>query len=266
MYWQSRLEREDKDAAIKAAIHKIRAANKDYGYRRVHYELRKLGFQLNKKRTQRIYQSLGINVKSYGHRYRKYNSYKGVVGRIKPNRINRRFQSSVPYQKITTDTTELEYHELDANGQYRMKKAYLDPYMDLYNSEIVSFMVTKQPNGPSMLEGLEKAIQKTKDCPYRRLFHSDRGWAYQMPKYQKMLEKHGIFQSMSRKGNCYDNAPMESFFGILKQEMYYGKTFHSFEELERAISDFIKYYNETRIKESLGWQSPVEFRQANLAA
>lgn len=266
MYWQQRFERPDQDLEIKQAIQTLREEHENYGYRRIHAELRKQGFKLNRKRTQRIYQELGMQVTAFGRKHRKYNSYRGVVGRIKPNLVNRRFKTSVPFQKITTDTTELKYYELDAAGKLQGKKIYLDPYMDLYNREIVSYSISRQPNGVSVMTGLKEAIRKTDECPYRRTFHSDRGWAYQMPAYQDLLKKNKIFQSMSRKGNCYDNSPMENFFAILKQEMYYGHVYKSFSELAKAITDYIKYYNEKRIKESLGWLSPVQYRQANAIA
>lgn len=265
MYWQARFNRVDKDLEIKEEILEIREKHNHYGYRRIHAELMKRGFQLNKKRTQRIYQTLGIQIHAYGRKYRKYSSDKGVIGRIQPNLVNRRFRTCIPLQKITTDTTEFKYYESDKNGKLQIKKAYLDPYMDLYNLEIISFKVTKQPNGVSMMEALAEAIEKTKDCPFRRTFHSDRGWAYQMPAYQYLLKENKIFQSMSRKGNCYDNSPMENFFGILKQEMYYGSVYKSFEALSEAINEYIKYYNEERIKENLGWLSPVQYRRTNIA-
>lgn len=247
---------------MKLEILNLRREHKDYGYRRIQAELRKQGYRVNKKRTQRIYQELGLQVSSYGRKYRKYNSYKGVTGHMKPNLLNRHFKTSVPFQKITTDTTEFKYYETDLNGKLQIKKAYLDPYMDLYNLEIISFKVTRQPNGISMLEGLKEAIEKTEACPFRRTFHSDRGWAYQMPAYQNLLKDNRIFQSMSRKGNCYDNSPMENFFAVLKQEMYYGYVYKSYSDLADAIADYIEYYNVKRIKEKLGWLSPVQFRQA----
>ena len=135
--------------------------------------------------------------------------------------------------------------------------------MYLYNLEIVSFKMSKRPNGESMMEALVEAIEKTKTCPFRRTFHSDRGWAYQMPSYQQLLKENKIFQSMSRKGNCYDNSPMENFFGIIKQEMYYGYVYKSFKELEDAVTKYIRYYNEERIKENLAWLSPIQYRLAN---
>ena len=111
------------------------------------------------------------------------------------------------------------------------------------------------------MDVLEEAIQITDDCLHRRTFHSDRGWAYQMGAYQRKLKKHAIFQSFSRKGNCLDNSPMENFFSLLKQEVYHGQIFHSYEELERTIIMFIDYYNYRRIKQKLGWMSPVMFRR-----
>ena len=116
------------------------------------------------------------------------------------------------------------------------------------------------------MTALGEAIDVTNDCRYRRTFHSDHGWAYQMNAYRHELKKNRIFQSMSRKGNCYDNSPMENFFGIMKQEMYYGKVYNSFDELKDAIDKYIRYYNEKRSKASLGYRSPIEYRNEMLAA
>ena len=182
------------------------------------------------------------------------------------NRIHRRFHTTIPHQKITTDTTEFKYYEIDEKGHMIIKKLYLDPFLDMFNGEIVSYGISKTPSAVNVLSAQKKAIEITSDCPYRRTFHSDRGWAYQMPAYSNELKKNKIFQSMSRKGNCYDNSVMENFFGLLKQEMYYGNTYYSFDELKEAIEKYIVYYNEKRIKEKLGWMSPVEYRLSALAA
>lgn len=238
----------------------IRESHKDYGYRRMRAELLSRGYKVSKNKVQRLMKIMGIQVTSYTRKTRKYNSYKGTIGEIAPNRINRRFDSTIPYQKITTDTTEMKYYYADDSGNYQTGKLYLDPYMALFNREIISFKITHQPNGQSMLEGLQAAIEASKLRPYRRTFHSDQGWAYQMKSYTHLLKDHQIFQSMSRKGNCLDNSPMENFFSLLKQEIYYGRTYHSFEELEQAIEDFIIYYNGGRIKEKLDFMSPIEFR------
>ncbi|WP_026302279.1 IS3 family transposase [Peptoniphilus lacrimalis] len=98
-----------------------------------------------------------------------------------------------------------------------------------------------------------------------RIFHSDQGWAYQIKQYTSKLEAEGITQSMSRKGNCLDNSPMENFFGILKQEIYHGKKFYSYKELKETIEEYIEYYNKDRIKEKLGYLSPIEYREKNAA-
>ena len=116
----------------------------------------------------------------------------------------------------------------------------------------------------AILTPLKEAIEITRDCK-ERIFHSDQGWGYQVKQYTKILKEYGITQSMSRKGNCLDNAPMENFFGILKQEMYYGQTYKTYEQLKQAIDVYIKYYNEERIKEKLGYLSPVEYRKKNAA-
>jgi len=266
MYWQKRFDREDPDKELSDKILEIRGSHKDFGYRRIWGELRKQGVKVNKKKVQRLVQRLELQVTSFTRKSRKYSSYKGKVGRISPNRINRRFHTSVPHQKITTDTTEFKYYEVDTKGRMAIKKLYLDPFMDLWNLEIVSYGISPAPLSKSIMDALNEAISVTDDCKYRRTFHSDRGWAYQMKCYGYTLKENKIFQSMSRKGNCYDNAVMENFFGIMKQEMYYGVVYYSFDELKEAIETYIKYYNERRIKKSLGWQSPVEYRMQRLAA
>lgn len=130
----------------------------------------------------------------------------------------------------------------------------------MFNGEILSFSLSKRPTFGPISDALNKAIEVTNDCPYRRTFHSDQGWAYQMKQYTNTLKNNKIFQSMSRKGTCLDNSPMENFFGIMKQEMYYGKIYRSFEELKKAVIDYIYYYNNLRIKKKLKWNSPVDYR------
>lgn len=266
MYWQKRFERENPDKELEDRILKIHEDNKDYGYRRMQGALIKAGIRVNKKKVQRIMQKLDIQVTSYTRKSRKYNSYKGKIGKIAPNRIHRRFHTHIPHQKITTDTTEFKYYEVDGKGHMIMHRLYLDPFMDMCNGEIISYGIAKQPSAKNVMDALDEAIKITSDCPYRRTFHSDRGWAYQMKSYTHRLKEKRIFQSMSRKGNCHDNSVMENFFGLLKQEMYYGVVYYSFEELKEAIEKYIKYYNEQRIKERLGWMSPVEYRLRLLAA
>lgn len=260
MYWQKRFERRNPDEALEKEIIAIRRENKDYGYRRIWGALRKSGHHINKKKVQRLVQKLGLQVTSFTRKNRKYNSYKGKVGKTAPNRLRRRFKTTICHQKIATDTTEFKYYDTNHKGRVIIKKLYLDPFMDLFNGEIISYSIDKRPSAKNVMDALDEAIEITSDCPYRRTFHSDQGWAYQMKAYSDKLKKNKIFQSMSRKGNCHDNAVMENFFGLLKQEIYYGVTYNSYTELKKAIEDYIKYYNQTRIKERLNWMSPVEYR------
>ena len=265
MYWQKRFDRKDKDEVFEDQIKEIRKDNPNYGYRRIHAMLRRLGILINKKKVQRLVQKLKLQVTSFARKSRKYYSYKGTIGKVAPNRLKRRFNTSVVHQKITTDTSEFKYYESDKSGNMQVKKLYLNPFLDMFNGEIISYSITGSPTLDAIIIPLEEAILKTSDCKFKRIFHSDQGWAYQLKQYTKKLETNGILQSMSRKGNCLDNSPMENFFGILKQEIYYGRTFKSFNELKKTIEKYIKYYNEDRIKEKLGYLSPVEYRKLNAA-
>ena len=183
---------------------------------------------------------------------RKYNAYKGTVGKVAKNLINRRFHTNVCYQKLTTDITEFKC--LDG------KKLYLNPILDMFNGEILSYGINIRPTLELVLNPLDEALEIVKDSKYRTTIHSDQGWHYQHDKWVTRLKDHKVFQSMSRKGNCVDNAAMESFFGILKQEMYYGEKLCTFDELKRKIEKHISYYNHKRIKSKLAGMSPVEYR------
>jgi transposase InsO family protein len=167
---------------------------------------------INEKHVLRILRKLQLHVTSFHHNSRKYSSYRGCVGKVAKNLMRPIF-----HQKTTTDTTEFKYYE---NGN--IKKAYLDPFLDLFNRKVISFSISKQPSAQSIMNVLHQAIENTSDCPFRRTFHSDQGWAYRMHQYTDKLKEHSIFQSMSRRGNCHDNSVMENFFGLLKQEVYYG--------------------------------------------
>ena len=170
MYWQKRFDRINSTQMIEEEIQAIRKEHQHYGYRRITQELKRRGFQVNKKKVQRLIQKLQLQVNAFTKKSRKYNSYKGTVGKVARNLIHRRFNTSVPYQKITTDTTEFKYLEADKAGIIRQKKLYLDPFMDMYNSEILSYSLSAQPNGKTVMAGLEEAISQTNDCPYRRTF------------------------------------------------------------------------------------------------
>lgn len=266
MYWQKRFGRESPDQQIEEKMFEFRKNNKDYGYRRMLGELRNQGHYINKKKVQWIMRKLGLQVTSFTRKSRKYSSYKGKVGAVAPNRIRRRFNTPIPHQKIAADTTEFKYYEVVVKGHMTTHKLYLDPFMDMCNGEILSYSIDKRPTAKNVMDAVNTAFEITSDCPYRRTFHSDQGRAYQIKAYSRRLKEERIFQSMSRKGNCLDNAVIENFFGLLKQEIYYDFTYYSFEELETAIVRYIKYYNEHRIREKLGWMNPVQYRISRSAA
>jgi len=250
---QKEKKHEDPDQEIKSLIHTICEENEwSCGYRRVRDHLRNIGHQVNHKKVQRIMREENLLCVKFGRKSRKYNAYKGTVGKVAKNLINRRFHTNICHQKLTTDITEFKC--LDE------KKLYLNPILDMFNGEILSYGISMSPTVELVLDPLEEALEIVKDSKYRTTIHSDQGWHYQHDKWVKRLKNYKVFQSMSRKGNCADNAPMESFFGILKQEMYHGEKLCTFDELKRRIENYIVYYNNKRIKTKLAGMSPTEYR------
>lgn len=139
------------------------------------------------------------------------------------------------------------------------RKLYLSPVIDLYNQEIVSYELSESPSFKSVMTMLDKAFKKV-SINQALLLHSDQGWQYQMKQYQHLLQKKGITQSMSRKGNCLDNAIIENFFGIIKSELFYLKKYDSITQLKKEITQYINYYNNDRIKLNLKGMSPIQYR------
>ena len=242
-YHLKQLDQTDKNQTIKAEIQAIFTEHKgNYGYRRITLALRNRGFVVNHKKVQRLMKVLGLSARI--RRKRKYSSYQGEVGKKAENLIQRQFEASKPMEKCYTDVTEFA---IPASSQ----KLYLSPVLDGFNSEIIAYNLSTSPNLAQVKMMLEQAF--TEKYYENTILHSDQGWQYQHDFYHHFLEDKGIQQSMSRKGNSPDNGMMESFFGILKSEMFYGyeKTFHSLEQLEQAIVGYIDYYNNKRIKVKL---------------
>src|SRR5699024_3032129 len=196
--------------------------------RRIDTELSNSGHIVNPKKIIQLMRNLNIKFIKFTRKSRKFSSYKINIGKITKNYINSMFYTNVTLHKITTDKTEFKYYTADSAGNIIIKKAYLDPFLDMFNGEILSFRLSKKPNAKAIIDALDETIERTKDCPYRTTIHSDQGWGYQMKVFGKKLKDNKIFQSMSRRGNCLDNSPIENFFGLMKQEMYYGETYRSF--------------------------------------
>ncbi len=251
-YHLKRLVRPDKYEHTRKQISSIYHTHKGrYGYRRITLELRNQSVSINHKTVVRLMQECGL--KSLV-RIKKYRSYKGSEGKIAPNVLERNFNALSINNKWVTDVTEFALF-----GQ----KRYLSPIMDLYNGEIISYTISARPNLLMVTSMLNKALKRIKKNS-GLILHSDQGWHYQHAIYQEMLTKKGVIQSMSRKGNCLDNAAMENFFGLLKSELLYLQEFSSIEDFEKELKSYIFYYNNIRIKQKLKGLSPVQYRNQSL--
>lgn len=247
-YHQKRTKSVDKYHEIKELIKSIYHKHKGrYGYRRITDEINSKGIIINHKTVLRLMKLLGLKSLI---RLKKYKSYKGEQGKIAPNLLKRNFKADTPNQKWATDITEF-----NISG----KKLYLSPIIDLYNQEIISYELTERPVFNQIVMMLKKAFKKIPNNTNLTL-HSDQGWQYQMKQYQYLLKEKGIVQSMSRKGNCLDNAIIENFFGVLKSELFYLKKYKSIEQLKNEIKQYIYYYNNDRIKSNLNKMSPIKYR------
>ncbi len=239
----------DKYAREKAKIQELFELNKQrYGYRRITELLRQKGIVLNHKTVLKLMKSL--NLKGKQRKNGKYHSYKGEVGKIADNLLNREFTASKPFEKLTTDVTQFNVCD---------DKVYLSPIMDLYNREIISYSISLSPNLEQIREMLQGLFERLPNG-VTPIFHSDQGWQYQHNEYQRSLREHNIKQSMSRKGNCMDNGAMENFFGRLKVEMFYGEKFKTVDEFVEKLKEYIDYYNNDRISLKLKGLSPVQYR------
>ena len=228
---------------------------KRYGYRRITKELHNNDICVNHKTVRKLMKQLGLvcQVRSK----RKYSSYKGEVGEVAPNLLERHFKTNQPNRKWVTDVTEFKVND---------QKLYLSPILDLFNGEVVSYNLSRHPNFKKITDMLEGAFQKLPDKVDNLILHSDQGWQYQHKHYRKLLNDNGIIQSMSRKGNCLDNAVMENFFGILKSELLYLKEFDSIEQFKQELIEYLDYYNNCRIKAKLKGLPPAVHRKQALDA
>ncbi|MCQ2555679.1 MAG: IS3 family transposase [Clostridia bacterium] len=245
---------DERNAEITEVIKDIFEHHKHrYGVRRVHMEMRNLGFTVNHKRVQRIMHQLGL----LGKRPKqKYHSYKGEVGKVADNVVDRNFSTDAPLEKWSTDVSQFSFP---------WGKCYLSPILDMHTNEIISYSLSRSPNLEQVKQMLDVAFAKFSNLE-GLIFHSDQGWQYQHKYFRDALKDHGIIQSMSRKGNCYDNCIMETFFGRLKNEMYYGceHDYRDFSEFSDAMSEYIYYYNNERIQRKTKWMPPAKYRETSI--
>lgn len=254
-YHQARLDRPDPHADLKAAIEQaFTAAHGRYGHRRIHTVLTGQGWQVAKKTVLKLMRTLGL--RCMVRRRRRYNSFTGEAGAIADNILDRDFTAAAPNQKWVTDVTEFRVAGC---------KLYLSPVIDLFDRSVVAHTWSFSPNLDLTNSSLRRAIATLHpdQCP---VVHSDQGFQYQHPSWQVLLENAGATQSMSRKGNCYDNAVAESFFGHLKSELFHHNRFDTVEAFTTALEDYISWYNTERISTALKGLSPVQYRAQALAA
>lgn len=255
--WLNRSEsKSDKENAmiLDAMIKLYNDVKGIYGYRRMKLNInRLLGKKYNHKRIYRLMKS--VNMKSV-IRKKKKNYIPSTPQITAENILNREFRAAKPNQKWLTDVTEFKL----ING----KKAYLSAILDLHDNSIVAHVLDRSNNNPLVFETFDKAVAANPDVS--PLFHSDRGFQYTSKIFKKKLDDVGAIQSMSRVGRCIDNGPMEGFWGIIKSEMYYLSKFHDFDELQRAIDNYIDFYNTRRLQEKLKGLAPIEYRSQTLIA
>lgn len=247
-YHRSRLGKKDPYDKEKKAIRQIFNAHKGlYGYRRVTEEMRRKGFTINHKTVYRLMKEMDLTCTV---RKARYHTFKGEGHHVFPNILQRDFSSDAPNRKWVTDITRV-----DIKGRH----VYVSPILDLYNGEIISCNISFSPNMKLVLDMLRQCVSKVKDLE-GIILHSDQGWHYQHFGYVQELQRLGIVQSMSRKGNCLDNAVIENFFGLMKMELLYAQKFDSAEAFIKALKKYLRYYNNRRIKSRLNGLSPVQFR------
>ena len=238
----------DAKKTIQAIYHRHKGR---YGYRRIQAELGHQNCYLNPKTVQKLMGKLDLKSTV---RPKRYQSYKGGMGKAAPHLLERNFTAPKPNQKWVTDVTQFNI---------KGEKVYLSPILDLYNQEIISYEIADRPQINMVMQMLQKGFKQLqpKDKP---MLHSDQGWQYQMGIYQHTLKTRGLTQSMSRKGNCLDNAVMENWFGIMKTEFFYQERFESVEAFKKGLHEYIHYYNHDRIKQKLKGLSPVQYRTQSL--
>ena len=267
-YTLNKLDKDTKNDDIMNTIIDIYYAHKArYGYRRITLELINRGYIVNHKKVKRLMSKMGLYARTPKAKYKSYKGdMNGTVKNLLLDKVidevhhktyyERNFKTERCNEIWSTDVSEFHI----AAG-----KLYLSPILDLHNREIVSYNISTSPNYEQIKDMLAKAFNKYKDLK-GLILTSDQGWQYQMQDYHKALEEKGIIQSMSRKGNCLDNSPMENFFGKMKNEMFYGYeyTFNTLEELQKEMEDYIYYYNNQRITAKLKGLTPVEYRNQSL--
>jgi putative transposase len=222
--------------------------NQRYGSVKIARTLKKRGIQVSERTVSRImtkHQWKSCTVKKY-----KATTYSKHKHPVSENILDRQFSTSKPNQSWVTDITYVATHE---------GWLYLASVMDLYSRKIVGWAMDKNMTKELVMDALRMAYHRQK--PRKGLIHhSDRGVQYASNEYQRLLKKYGMISSMSRKGNCYDNACIESFHGILKKELVHQTRYKTRLEARKSLFEYIEFfYNSKRIHSTLDYYTPNEF-------
>ncbi len=252
-YHRSPMRVTDKYAEVRRTMTEIFENNhRSYGYRRIQASLNRQRVFVSEKVVQRLMKQEGLHVTK--PRRRGYRSYVGEISPAPENIINRDFHSASPNEKWLTDISEF---------QIPAGKVYLSPMIDCFDGLVVSWSIGTSPNAELVNSMLDAAIETVTNDTEKPIIHSDRGGHYRWPGWLSRVENASLIRSMSRKACSPDNAACEGFFGKLKTEMFYPRDWRSatITQFIEALDAYIRWYNEKRIKMSLGYLSPIEYRE-----
>lgn len=228
-------------------------SRRTYGSPRIHQKLLREGCAIGKKRVERLMQELGIQ--AVAKRKYKATTDSRHSQPVAENHLNRDFTPEKPNTSWVADITYI----WTAEGWL-----YLATIMDLFSRKIIGWSLRDRLTKDLVIGALDMAL-KQRNLSFDLILHSDRGSQYASELYQLLLLKHGILCSMSGKGNCWDNAVMESFYRTLKVELIYQKTYQTRREAQRDIFEYIEvFYNRERLHSSLGYCSPEEYESLML--
>lgn len=252
-YYQcSVINRPDKHNSIVKRMMELHEKHKGrYGYRRMTAALRSEHCVINHKTVRKLMRENGLVCKI--RRKRKIHKASAELGAV-PNVLNREFNADAPFQKGVTDVTEFNV------GKHRV---YVSAIQDLFDGAIISMSYSLDNNTELIMSMYNQISPREQALLDNMLIHSDQGILYRTIRYRDFIVSKNITQSMSRKGNCYDNAVIESFFGTFKSETLRLYPITTIEQLKQELQEYANYYNQERLKSTLGYKSPFQYRKDN---
>lgn len=247
----------DKYSELKVFIKNcFQESHEVYGYRRIHKLAQKANYQVSPNTVLRLMGELGLAVTIYSKHTSGYHSYKGHVGIVNDNLLHQRFDATEPNTVFHTDVTQVKL----LNHSW----GYISAIIDEASREVITIIVSAHADKTQLWLTIDDFARKY-SAGTAAIMHSDQGWQYQLNDYQNAMRELGIVPSMSRKGNCHDNAPIESFFSLMKRECLYRHSIHDLSELKRLVVSYVSWYNTQRISLNKNGLTPVEYREQTIA-